>query len=160
MTQPHVVSAAIYTRCCHRFAASGRQCRLLTSDASSLCAQHFAKKKAAAQNADFANLLFSRSDGFQTAQGINHSLAHLYELLARDRISVRRAQTLAYISSLLLRTLPAIDQDRQSGFSDAFNAKLESASSASATPSAATPSTIADPPSPDPPTPIPRDVRC
>ena len=149
MTQPNVVPAAIpisktMGRCSHRFAASGRQCRLMTSDLSGLCTQHLAKKKAAAQSADFANLLFSRADGFQTAQGINHSLAHLYELLARDRISNRRAATLAYISSLMLRTLPAIDHDQDSGFSAAYKsraAKLNSATAVSGSPSA-------DPPTP------------
>ena len=48
---------------------------------------------------------------FQNAQGINHSLRALYALLAQDRISPRRAAVLAYITSLLLRTLPAIDND-------------------------------------------------
>jgi hypothetical protein len=48
---------------------------------------------------------------FQNAQGVNHSLGTLYTLLAQGRISPRRASALAYISSLLLRTLPAIDAD-------------------------------------------------
>jgi len=48
---------------------------------------------------------------FQNAQGINYSLGALYSLLAQGRISPRRASVLAYISSLLLRTLPAIDND-------------------------------------------------
>jgi hypothetical protein len=48
---------------------------------------------------------------FQNAQGINHSLGALYTLLAQGRISARRASVLAYISNLLLRTLPAIDTD-------------------------------------------------
>ncbi|HEY4817535.1 MAG TPA: hypothetical protein VIH67_08885 [Candidatus Acidoferrum sp.] len=48
---------------------------------------------------------------FQNAQGVNHSLGALYTLLAQGRISPRRASALAYISSLLLRTLPAIDAD-------------------------------------------------
>jgi len=48
---------------------------------------------------------------FQNAQGINHSLGALYTLLAQGRISPRRASVLAYISNLLLRTLPAIDND-------------------------------------------------
>jgi len=48
---------------------------------------------------------------FQNAQGVNHSLGALYTLLAQGRVSPRRASALAYISSLLLRTLPAIDAD-------------------------------------------------
>jgi hypothetical protein len=35
----------------------------------------------------------------------------LYSLLAQGRISPRRASALAHISSLLVRTLPAIDND-------------------------------------------------
>lgn len=46
---------------------------------------------------------------FQDPQGINHSLAALYKLLASGQISPRRATGLAYIASLLLRTLPAIN---------------------------------------------------
>jgi hypothetical protein len=55
---------------------------------------------------------------FQTAQGINHSLHSLYELLAQNRISPRRAAVLAYVSSLLLRTLPQIDADKAAGIID------------------------------------------
>lgn len=126
MSKPIAVPTATrYTRCSHRFAASGRQCRLLTSDRSGLCPQHLAKKKAAAQSADFAELLFDRADGMKTAQGINHSLTYLYELLARDLISVRRAQSLAYIGSLILRTLPAIDHENHHNIgSAAYQAAL------------------------------------
>jgi len=53
-----------------------------------------------------------RSCRFQSAQAINYSLNHLYELVARDRISARRASTLAYIraacSSALFPPLTAI----------------------------------------------------
>ena len=59
-----------------------------------------------------------QANRFQNAQAINTSLNHLYDLLARDRISARRASTLAYISSLLLRTLPAIDKDTDRGIID------------------------------------------
>jgi len=58
-------------------------------------------------------LLTPYSQGLQTAQGIYYSLSNLYELLARNHISPRRASVLAYINSLLLRTLPAIDADNQ-----------------------------------------------
>ena len=61
--------------------------------------------------ADFAGNLLRDAARFQNAQGINHSLRELYTLLAQDRISSRRASVLAYISSLLLHTLPAIDND-------------------------------------------------
>jgi hypothetical protein len=99
-------------RCAHRFPASGHQCRLLASDPKSgLCAHHLAKKKVLDRDADFFHPLMQQPNRFQSAQDINYSLNELYGLLARDRISARRASTLAYISSLLLRTLPAIDHD-------------------------------------------------
>src|SRR6266481_9197621 len=92
-------------RCTHH-TATGRRCRLSVSDAhSSLCRQHRAEQ-IQEQAADHHLQLVRNFEGFQTAQGINHSLKHLYELLAQNRISPRRAAVLSYISSLLLRTCP------------------------------------------------------
>jgi hypothetical protein len=59
---------------------------------------------------DFAALLTENASDFQDPQGINNSLAALYKLLASGRISPRRATGLAYIASLLLRTVTAIDK--------------------------------------------------
>jgi hypothetical protein len=96
-------------RCQHRTAA-GRQCRSLASDDSSgLCPYHAASLDQ--DNTDFLAALTQKACRFQNAQGVNHSLGALYSLLAQGRISPRRASALAYISSLLLRTLPAIDND-------------------------------------------------
>src|SRR6266446_4856006 len=101
-TVTHVVLSA---RCTHR-TDTGRRCRLSVSDAhSSLCRQHRAEQTQE-QAADHRLQLIRNFQGFQTAQGINHSLKHLYELLAQNRISPRRASVLAYINSLLLRTCP------------------------------------------------------
>jgi len=69
-------------------------------------------------NADVYAPLIKYSQGLQTAQGINFSLSNLYQLLAKNRISPRRASVLAYINSLLLRTLPAIDSDKAAGVID------------------------------------------
>jgi hypothetical protein len=111
--------AAPQNRCAHLFPASGHQCRLLASDRKTgLCTHHLARKKARDKNADFFVPLMERENRFQNAQAINNSLNHLYDLLARDRISARRASTLAYISSLLLRTLPAIDRDQSLGVNE------------------------------------------
>jgi hypothetical protein len=76
---------------------------------SSFCARHAASEPS--DNEDFSVALTQKACRFQNAQGINHSLGELYTLCAQGRISPRRASTLAYISSLLLRTLPAIDND-------------------------------------------------
>jgi hypothetical protein len=62
--------------------------------------------------------LLTGHQGFQTAQGINNSLGNLYILLANNYISPRRAAVLAFINSLQLRTLPAIDADQAAGIID------------------------------------------
>ena len=105
------------SRCAHR-TPSGRQCRLLASNlGSGLCPHHHAEFEQL-QNADVYPSLSRGCQDFQTAQGINHSLHNLYWLLATNRISARRAAILAYISSLQLRTLPAIDADLKAGITD------------------------------------------
>ena len=112
-----VKPAAFSARCAHRD-SSGRQCRLLASGAHhGLCPQHLAVEKQK-EAIDIYDPLIRNSQGLQTAQGINFSLTNLYELLAKNRISPRRASVLAYINSLLLRTLPAIDADRAAGIED------------------------------------------
>lgn len=107
-------SAPLSVRCTHR-TANGRQCRLLSAGApSGLCVQRRTIQKQQ-EAADLYAPLTRNFHHFQTAQGINHSLGNLYELLAKNRISPRRAAVLSYISSLLLRTLPAIDADNAAG---------------------------------------------
>ena len=108
---------SVSIRCTHR-TSGGRQCRLFASDGhSGLCPQHRAEQKQD-QAADHYLHLIRSFQCFQTAQGINYSLGNLYELLAQNRISPRRAAVLSYISSLLLRTLPQIDADRDAGIID------------------------------------------
>ncbi len=101
-------------RCAYR-TSSGRRCRLPVCDArSGLCSQHRAEQQQI-DAADHYLHLTTKFQYFQTAQGINHSLGNLYQLLAQNRISPRRAAVLAYINSLLLRTLPQIDADNAAG---------------------------------------------
>jgi hypothetical protein len=76
---------------------------------SSFCARHAASEPSDSE--DFSAALTDKAFGFQNAQGINRSLGALYTLCAQGRMSPRRASTLAYISSLLLRSLTAIDND-------------------------------------------------
>ncbi len=96
-------------RCQYRTAA-GRQCRSLASDTSSgFCPYHAVSLDN--DHTDFLATLTQKACRFQNAQGINHSLGALYMLAAQGRISPRRASVLAYISSLLLRSLTAIDND-------------------------------------------------
>jgi hypothetical protein len=96
-------------RCQHR-TATGRQCALPIVDSNSeFCPRHASCQPNDSEN--FLTLLTDRACRFQNAAGVNYSLGALYTLLAQGRISPRRATALAYISSLLLRTLPAIDTD-------------------------------------------------
>ncbi len=110
-------SAVLSVRCAHR-SSGGRRCRLSVSDPRSVfCAQH-RSEQLEEEAADHFDLLSQNSQGFQTAQGINHSLHNLYTLLAENRISPRRAAVLSHICGLLLRTLPAIDADNEAGITD------------------------------------------
>jgi hypothetical protein len=110
-------SAVLSIRCIY-LSPTGRRCRRSVSDAhSGLCPQHRAEQ-AQVEAADHYNHLTANFQFFQTAQGINFSLMNLYQLLAQNRISPRRAAVLSYISSLLLRTLPQIDADRAAGITD------------------------------------------
>jgi len=110
-------SAVLSLRCTYR-TSGGRQCRQSASDAhSGLCPQHHAQQKQELA-ADRFKHLTTNFQFFQTAQGINFSLMNLYQLLAQNRISPRRAAVLSYISSLLLRTLPQIDADKAAGIID------------------------------------------
>jgi hypothetical protein len=101
-------SALTHERCQYR-TPKGRQCasRILDPE-SNYCPRHSALQPPDSRN--FSALLTENASDFQDPQGINHSLAALYKLLASGRISPRRATGLAYIASLLLRTLPAIDK--------------------------------------------------
>ena len=109
MTQKSPSSTFSLERCQYR-TATGRQCcsPVLDPD-SSFCARHASSEPDDSE--DFSVPLTQKACSFQNAQGINHSLGALYTLCAQGRISPRRASTLAYISSLLLRSLTAIDTD-------------------------------------------------
>jgi hypothetical protein len=110
VTTKSTASALDHERCQYR-TATGRQCALHTLDPeSSFCPRHAALQSS--DSVDFVEPLTKKACQFLNAQGINYSLASLYDLLASGRISPRRASTLAYISSLLMRSLPAIDSDR------------------------------------------------
>jgi len=109
MTQKSPSSTFSLERCQYR-TATGRQCCSPVVDPdSSFCARHASSEPDDSE--DFSVPLTQKACSFQNAQGINHSLGALYTLCAQGRISPRRASTLAYISSLLLRSLTAIDTD-------------------------------------------------
>lgn len=105
------------TRCQQR-TPSGRRCKLpVEAPGKLLCFAH-TRELLKADTLNLKTALLTDHQGFQTAQGINHSLGNLYKLLAANYISPRRAAVLAYINSLQLRTLPAIDADQAAGITD------------------------------------------
>jgi hypothetical protein len=131
-------SANDATRCQHR-RPSGRRCKLtVTSLGAPFCFTH-TQEFNKADSLNLKTALLTRSQGFQTAQGINYSLSNLYILLANNYISPRRAAVLAYINSLLLRTLPAISADNEAGFTDSATPE-ESTAHPAASPSDVSPS--------------------
>ena len=101
-------------RCRYR-TPTGRRCRAARSSPSSPhCAHHRAMAKKSPLDDIAADLTARLKDirtSLQSANGVHNSLAELYILLAEDRVSPRRAAVLAYLSSLLLRTLPGAEED-------------------------------------------------
>jgi hypothetical protein len=118
-TNPNPITTSVNSapRCQHRF-ANYKQCRLPAAPASAFCPQHANLSPLHPLEEDHSKFLLKSSQDFQTAQGVNFALANLFELVAKNRISPRRAAVLAYIGSLLLRTHPAIDSDRVAGIAD------------------------------------------
>jgi hypothetical protein len=105
------------TRCQQR-TASGRRCKLPVESAGKLLCFMHTREMLRADTLNLKAALLTGHQGFQTAQGINNSLRNLYILLANNYISPRRAAVLAFINSLQLRTLPAIDADNEAGITD------------------------------------------
>jgi hypothetical protein len=98
-------------RCDYRTPA-GRRCRARIQDArTNLCPKHAALHGAVKISSDFLQRLTADTDDFTTAMGIHNSLSELYKLLAADLITARRAAVLAYISNLLLRTIPVVHKE-------------------------------------------------
>ena len=113
MTQQIAKPCSINTsaRCTHRY-ANGRRCRLYASSENpSFCPSHADLPHHRPDPAETAATLTTNLDDFTSAVQINGFLSRLLLLLAQDKISTRRAAVLTYITSQLLRTLPAIDKE-------------------------------------------------
>lgn len=111
IAQPSQDSSA---RCQHR-TLKGRCRQAATDSAGTLCFHHARAQRQAKD--DFARLepLVRKLEDFQSAEGINQDLAALHNLLAEGRISPRRASVIAYIDSLLLRTVTELDGKAEAG---------------------------------------------
>ena len=99
------------SRCQHR-TASKRRCRLRVVDAhSGLCFRHAQLRLQHLEVPDLSSDLVGNLTDFKSAADINQVLSKLLILLSQNRVGPRRAAVIAYVTSLLLRTLPAIEHE-------------------------------------------------
>src|SRR5216684_3219328 len=105
------VPASPEAKCTH-FTARGRRCRLRALR-SGLCFRHAALQVQPAQpvDVDLSADFLVQLDDLQSADQINQFLAKLLILVVQDRISVRRAAVLTYITNQLLHSLVAIKRE-------------------------------------------------
>ncbi len=114
------VSATIDHQCQH-ISPKGQRCHMLIDEhhrpangaRPTLCAYHADRLRAAVPAVDpeaLAAELLTDIDSFTTADEVNLFLGNLAKQLARKRIARRDAIALAYISQLLLNSLPALER--------------------------------------------------
>jgi len=99
--------------CCSHRTPTGRRSHFPAFGNSALCSRYTPKHVAQTEadlTANFGKQLLSSP---QRAANINAFLARLAILVVQSRISPRRAAVLAYVSNLLLRSLPEIDRSRK-----------------------------------------------
>jgi hypothetical protein len=101
---------------CKHHTRNGR-CRLpvapMADVSSSLCSQHARRRQKDAEAADLAATLTAGLTEFKSAVPINEFLSRLLLLQAEDRIPPRRAAVMAYTCNLLLRSLPAMEIEKE-----------------------------------------------
>jgi hypothetical protein len=110
-TSPRVtVDPKPATRCAHLF-PSGRRCRRKPFDATSRFCPRHAKLPENLQPDDLTSELTANPGDLDTFDGLHSFLEDLLILLARNRITTRRAAVLAYITNQLIRTLTAAHKE-------------------------------------------------
>ena len=98
---------------CHHHFPSGKRCRFPLLDDSLFCARHSQPQytPTPVPDVDLSAHFGSQPPNFRSASDVNDFLSSLARLMIENRISARRASVLAYIASLELRTLPAIEHE-------------------------------------------------
>jgi hypothetical protein len=111
-TSPQLTALLSRSSCSHRH-PSGKRCRFPVYENSLFCALHSQPQFAPTQvpDVDLSSHFGPDSLNFKSACEVNEFLSSLARLMIENRISARRASVLAYIASLELRTLPAIDHE-------------------------------------------------
>ena len=107
INEPSVTAAA---RCQHR-TLNGRCRQLATDPAGSLCFDHARSAKQVHNDFTLLAPLVRKPEDFLSADSVNETLGALHNLLAEGRISPRRAAVIAYVDSLILRTIPAMARE-------------------------------------------------
>ncbi len=97
---------------CKHHTRKGR-CRLPVADPlTALCAEHALRQQKRDKATGLTAELIAGLTEFKSAVPINDFLSRLLLFQAQDRIPPRRAAVMAYTCNLLLRTLPAIQHER------------------------------------------------
>jgi len=111
-------------RCQHR-TVTGRRCRLaVVHPSSGLCFRHAFLRSKLGEEADLRTALAGDLPDFTSAEQINAFLSKLILLLSENRVSPRRAAVIAYVGSLLLRSLPLVQWERSGGADDSDSPKV------------------------------------
>jgi len=112
-------------RHCQHTNSRGHRCRMLIDNAHSnsngwkeenpkLCAYHLRKTSSAHPSDEaVAAELLGGIENFSSAASVNLFLGNLLKQVARRRIPRRDAVALAYISQLLLNSLPALERESE-----------------------------------------------
>jgi hypothetical protein len=96
---------------CRHIYNSGRRCRFPVLPSAKFCLRHIEDQLKANLESDLTRHFGPNPLNFGSASEINEFLCSVARLTIEDRISVRRASVLAYIASLELRTLSAIEHE-------------------------------------------------
>ncbi|HEY2820189.1 MAG TPA: hypothetical protein VGJ06_04025 [Candidatus Acidoferrum sp.] len=96
---------------CHHVYPAGRRCRFPALPDAMFCIRHVHSGFGSVPEVDLSRHFGPDPVNFKSAYEVNDFLCSLAKLMIENRISARRASVLAYIASLELRTLPAIDQE-------------------------------------------------
>jgi hypothetical protein len=127
----------VTTRCQFPF-SDGRGCRMLRSPHHpSFCAFHSRQELQLLESQRLGGEISASLNGdFLTATDINHVLGKLFVAVAQDRIPPRKAAALAYLSQVLLSSLPHVKQEFPFAYKfDHWNKVLTDAAPLSSPPS-------------------------